>query len=160
GAEAVVDQPLKPGNKIDRPQATVGGRGTNLAQALQLALATAPPGHANRFVLLSDGRQNVGNALAVAQAAKDAGADIWYVPAPLTFKQEVVVESMLLPQEVKFGEPFKAKVVAWSQAETQGRLSLFRNGEFLGSQVVSSTPARTSSPTGSRASRAASTSSR
>ncbi len=136
GEEAVVDQPLKPGNKIDRPQATVGGRGTNLAQALQLALATAPPGHANRFVLLSDGRQNVGNALAVAQAAKDAGADIWYVPAPLTFKQEVVVESMLLPQEVKFGEPFKAKVVAWSQAETQGRLSLFRNGEFLGSQVV------------------------
>ena len=44
---------------------------------------------------------------------------------------------MVLPQEVKFGEPFQAKVVAWSQAkETQGRLSLFRNGEFLGSQVV------------------------
>src|SRR5713101_3287358 len=136
GEEAVVDQALKPGNKIDRPQATVGGRGTNLAQALQLALATVPPGHANRFVLLSDGRQNVGNALAVAQAAKDAGADIWYVPAPLTFPQEVVVESMVLPREVKFGEPFQAKVVAWSQAETQGRLSMFRNGEFLGSQVV------------------------
>ena len=136
GEEAVVDQALRPGGKIDRPQVQVGGRGTNLAQALQLALATAPPGHANRFVLLSDGRQNVGNALAVAQAAKDAGADIWYVPAPLTFKQEVVVESMLLPREVKFGEPFQAKVVAWSQAETQGRLSMFRNGEFLGSQVV------------------------
>ena len=57
-------------------------------------------------------------------------------PAPLTFKQEVVVESMVLPTEVKFGEPFQAKVVAWSQADTQGRLSLFRNGEFLGSQVV------------------------
>ena len=136
GEEAVVDQALKPVGKIDRPQAQVGGRATNLAQALQLALATVPPGHANRFVLLSDGRQNVGNALAVAQAAKDAGADIWYVPAPLTFKQEVVVESMLLPREVKFGEPFQAKVVAWSQAETQGRLSMFRNGEFLGSQVV------------------------
>jgi len=136
GEEAVVDQSLKPGTKIERPQVQVGGRGTNLAQALQLALASAPPGHANRFVLLSDGRQNIGNALAVAHAAKDAGADIWYVPAPLTFKQEVVVESMLLPQEVKFGEPFQAKVVAWSQAETQGRLSLFRNGEFLGSQVV------------------------
>jgi len=136
GEEAVVAQPLRLGGKIDRPQVQVGGRGTNLAQALQLALASTPPGHANRFVLLSDGRQNVGNALAVAQAAKDAGADIWYVPAPLTFKQEVVVESMLLPREVKFGEPFQAKVVAWSQAETQGRLSMFRNGEFLGSQVV------------------------
>jgi Ca-activated chloride channel family protein len=136
GAEAVLDQPLRPVPKLERPQATVPGRATDLAQALQLALATAPPGHANRFVLLTDGRQNAGNALAVAQAAKDAGVDVYYVPAPLTFTQEVVAESMVLPQEVKFGEPFQAKVVAWSQTDTQGRLSLFRNGEFLGSQVV------------------------
>ena len=142
GEEAVVDQPLRPTAKLERPQAHVPGRGTNLAQALQLGLATAPPGQANRFVLLTDGRQNMGNALAVAQAAKDAGADIYYVPAPLTFPQEVVVESMVLPQEVKFGEPFQAKVVAWSQAETQGRLSLYRNGEFLGSQVVRLSPGK------------------
>ena len=142
GEEAVVDQPLRGVTKLDRPQVKVGGRGTNLAQALQLALATAPPGHANRFVLVTDGRQNAGNAHAVAQAAKDAGAEIFYVPAPLTFAQEVVVESMVLPTEVKFGEPFQAKVVAWSQAETQGRLSLFRNGEFLGSQVVRLAPGK------------------
>jgi uncharacterized membrane protein len=142
GEEAIVDQPLRATAKLERPQAQVGGRGTNLAQALQLGLATAPPGQANRFVLLTDGRQNQGNALAVAQAAKDAGADIYYVPAPLTFPQEVVVESMVLPQEVKFGEPFQAKVVAWSQAETQGRLSLYRNAEFLGSQVVRLSPGK------------------
>ncbi len=142
GEDAVVDQPLRPATKIERPQAQVAGRGTNLAQALQLGLATAPPGQANRFVLLTDGRQNTGNALAVAQAAKDAGADIYYVPAPLTFPQEVVVESMVLPQEVKFGEPFQAKVVAWSQAEAQGRLSLYRNAEFLGSQVVRLSPGK------------------
>jgi len=142
GDEAVVDQPLRPVNRLDRPQAKVGGRATNLAQALQLALASTPTGQANRFVLLSDGRQNVGNALAVAQAAKDAGADIYFVPAPLTFSQEVVVESMVLPQEVKFGEPFQAKVVAWSQAETQGRLAMFRNGEFLGSQVIRLSPGK------------------
>ena len=142
GEEAMVDQPLRTTAKLERPQAQVGGRGTNLAQALQLGLATAPPGQANRFVLLTDGRQNQGNALAVAQAAKDAGADIYYVPAPLTFPQEVVVESMVLPQEVKFGEPFQAKVVAWSQAETQGRLSLYRNAEFLGSQVVRLSPGK------------------
>jgi uncharacterized membrane protein len=142
GEEAMVDQPLRATAKLERPQAQVGGRGTNLAQALQLGLATAPPGQANRFVLLTDGRQNAGNALAVAQAAKDAGADIYYVPAPLTFPQEVVVESMVLPQEVKFGEPFQAKVVAWSQAEAQGRLSLYRNAEFLGSQVVRLSPGK------------------
>src|SRR5262249_1058264 len=136
GEQAVVDQPLRGTTKLDRPQATVRGRATNIGQALQLGLATTPAGHANRFVLVTDGRQNAGNALAVAQAVKDAGADIYYVPAPLTFTQEVVVESMVLPEEVKFGEPFQAKVVAWSQADTQGRLSLYRNGEFLGSQMV------------------------
>ncbi|MEK7879709.1 MAG: VWA domain-containing protein, partial [candidate division NC10 bacterium] len=77
-----------------------------------------------------------GRALASAQLAKDAGADIYYVPLPLTFAQEVTVESLVVPQEVKYGEPFHAKVVAWSQRDTEGRLALFRNGEFLGSQIV------------------------
>jgi len=47
-----------------------------------------------------------------------------------------VIGELVLPQEVKYGEPFQAKVVAWSHKETQARLSLFRNGEFLGSQIV------------------------
>ncbi|HZF06667.1 MAG TPA: VWA domain-containing protein, partial [Patescibacteria group bacterium] len=136
GEEAVVDQPLSNRPSVERPKAVVSGRGTNIFQAMQLALATVTPGHANRLVMLTDGRQNAGNALAGAQAAKDARADIFYVPAPLTFTQEVVAEAMLLPQEVKYGEPFQAKLVAWSHKETQARLSLFRNGEFLGSQIV------------------------
>jgi Ca-activated chloride channel family protein len=136
GQEAVVDQPLQTRTPLERPKATVNGRGTNISQAIQLALATLPQGQANRIVMLTDGRQNAGNALAGAQAAKDAGAEIYYVAAPLTFSQEVVMESMVLPTEVKFGEPFQAKVVAWSHKDTEGRLSLFRNGEFLGSQVV------------------------
>ncbi len=136
GEEAVVDQPLAARATLDRPKAEVAGRGTNLFQAIQLGLATLPPGHANRMVLLTDGRQTTGSALAAAQAAKDAEAEIYYVPAPLTFEQEVVAESLVLPQEVKYGEPFQARVVAWSLKDTQGRLSLFRNGEFLGSQVV------------------------
>ena len=97
GEQAVVDQALHPTPKLDRPQATVGGRATNIAQAVQLGLATTPSGHANRFILLSDGRQNAGNAVAVAQAAKDAGADLYYVPAPFIFIQEVVLESIVLP---------------------------------------------------------------
>jgi uncharacterized membrane protein len=136
GEEAVVDQPLAARTTLDRPKAEVGGRRTNLFQAIQLGLATLPPGQANRIVMLTDGRQNAGSVLAGAQAAKNAGTDIYYVPAPLTFTQEVVAESMVLPQEVKFGEPFQAKVVAWSHRDTQGRLSLFRNGEFIGSQVI------------------------
>jgi len=44
--------------------------------------------------MLTDGRQNAGQAVAGAQAAKDAAADIHYVAAPLTFTQEVVAEAI------------------------------------------------------------------
>ena len=58
------------------PATEVRGGATNLFQAMQLALATLPTGHANRIVLLTDGRQNAGNALAGAQSAKNAGIDV------------------------------------------------------------------------------------
>jgi uncharacterized membrane protein len=136
GEEAMVDQPLAASPAVDRPRAAVPGRGTNLFQAIQLALASLPRGQASRLVLLTDGRENSGSARAAAAAARDAGAEIFYVPAPLTFTQEVVAEALVLPDEVKFGEAFLARVVVWSQLDTTGRVSLFRNGEFLGSQAV------------------------
>src|ERR1043166_6294418 len=75
-------------------------------------------------------------SVAGAPAAKESGADIFYVSAPLTLHQEVVAAGVVLPPRGQDGEPFQARVVAWSLKDTQGRLSLFRNGEFLGSQVV------------------------
>src|SRR5215475_14408021 len=53
GEQAVLDQPLRASTKLDRPQTVVGGRATNIAQALQLAMATTPANQANRFVLVT-----------------------------------------------------------------------------------------------------------
>ncbi|MFQ5827741.1 MAG: VWA domain-containing protein [Candidatus Methylomirabilia bacterium] len=142
GQEAAVDQPLSSKPRLERPRIQVPGRGTDLAQAIRVALASVPPGQANRLVLLTDGRENSGNAVTPAQTARELGVDIYYLPLPMTFPQEVVVESLLLPREVKFGEPFHARVVAWSQGETKGRLSLYRGDEFLGSQVVHLSPGK------------------
>jgi Ca-activated chloride channel homolog len=136
GAEPQLVQPLQPKPTFTRPGPAANPRATNIARAIQLALASFPPGEANRLVLLSDGRENAGRALAAAQAAKDAGVAIYYSPLNLTFPQEVAAEQLVLPTEVKFGEPFYAKVVVTSVKETPARLSLYRNGEFLGSQVV------------------------
>jgi uncharacterized membrane protein len=136
GADPQLAEPLRPGQTFARPQPPPGGRVTNVARALQLAQASLPRGEANRIVVLSDGRENAGKAVVAAQAAKDAGIPIYYSPVGLTFPQEIVVEQLLLPNEVKFGEPFHARAVVNSVKETGGRLSLYRNGEFLGSQVV------------------------
>jgi Ca-activated chloride channel homolog len=136
GRDPGLAEPLRPKPAFGRPQPPAVSQATDIERAIQLALASFAPGEANRIVLLSDGRENAGTALAAAQAAKDAGVPIYYLPLGLTFSQEIVVEQLLLPNEVKFGEPFYAKVSVNSVKETSGRLSLYRNGEFLGSQVV------------------------
>jgi len=139
GADAAVDQPLAARTAMADlgPAAeTLNTRGTNIYQAMQLALAMLPSGQANRIVLASDGRQNSGSAFAGAQALKDAGTDLHYIASPPTQSQEVVAEELLLPREVKFGEPFSARVVAWSQRDTSARIALYRNGQFIGSQQV------------------------
>jgi len=46
------------------------------------------------------------------------------------------VERLVVPQEVKFGESFLVRVVAWSAKDTTGRISLYRDGEFVGAQPV------------------------
>ena len=48
----------------------------------------------------------------------------------------MLVERLVVPQEVKFGESFLVRVVAWSAKETSGRLSLYRDGDFVGAQPV------------------------
>jgi Ca-activated chloride channel homolog len=140
--DPVVAEPLRPKAVFGRPPAPPATNATNLESAIQLALSSVPPGEANRIVLLSDGRETAGTVVGAAQAAKEAGVPIYYSPLGLTFAQEVAIEQLLLPTEVKFGEPFYAKVVVTSVKETAGRLSLYRNGEFLGSQVVRLNPGK------------------
>lgn len=136
GRDPILAEPLRSRPSFVRPPAPADTQATNIERAIRLALASFPRGEANRIILLSDGRENAGRALVAAQAAKAAGVPIYYLPLGLTFPREVVVEQLLLPGEVKFGEPFYARVVVNSVRETSGRLSLYRNGEFLGSQVV------------------------
>jgi len=136
GAAASVAEPLSAGPALHIAERPVAGEGSNLQQAIQLGLALLPAGQSNRLVLLSDGRQNAGDAREAARAARLAGADLHYVGALAGTEHEVVAQELMLPQEVKFGEPFQARVVAWSNRAGAARIALFRNGEFVGAQPV------------------------
>jgi Ca-activated chloride channel homolog len=142
GEDALIARGLSRSGESHANSAIVNPRGTNLFNALQLGTAMLPPNETNRIVMLTDGRQTAGNAIEGAQAARTQKADIHYVSAPLVLDQEVVAESLQLPREVKFGEPFFAKVVAWSHKKSRARISMFRNGQFVGSQQVALEPGK------------------
>ncbi len=162
GEQAVVDQPLSARPAVDRPKAQVErARHEHLpGDPAGPGHAAAGPGQPHRHAdrRPPERRQRAGRA---PRRPRTPGADLYYVAAPLTFTQEVVAESMVLPQEVKFGEPFQAKVVAWSHKETQGpRLALPQRRVPRLAGRAAAAPARTCSATASRSTRAASTSTR
>ncbi len=142
GESAVLETPVGREPLASRPPQATDSRSTDIGAAIRLALAAFPREGAKRIVLLSDGNENQGGAREAAQQARADGADIYVVPLKGEAKGEVLVERIVLPQEVKFGESFLVRVVAWSANATTGRLSLYRDGEFVGAQPVKLEPGK------------------
>ncbi|HEY3392146.1 MAG TPA: VWA domain-containing protein, partial [Lacipirellulaceae bacterium] len=84
---------------------------TNLSGAMQRAMAMFPHDAAKRIVLVTDGNQNIGDALEEARAIADAGVSIDVLPVPLDQASEVAVDSIALPSDVRRDQPFELRVV-------------------------------------------------
>ncbi|MEK7338847.1 MAG: VWA domain-containing protein [candidate division NC10 bacterium] len=118
------------------------GRQTNLAEGIAFALAAFPRDGAHRVVLLSDGNETRGDAVAEALRAREREVELYVRPVGGWRDTEVLLERMVLPREVKRGEPFAVRVVAWASAAASGHLSLYRDGKFVGSQKVELEPGK------------------
>jgi Ca-activated chloride channel homolog len=142
GGSPTLELPVGKGPLPAKPPLTADSRATDIGGAIKLALAAFPREGAKRVVLLSDGNENQGSAREAAQRARAEGADIYVVPLKNEYGGEVLVERLVVPQEVKFGESFLVRVVAWSAQQTAGRISLYRDGEFVGAQPVKLAPGK------------------
>jgi Ca-activated chloride channel family protein len=143
GGAPTLEMPFGRGQGLPpMPPVIAESRATDIAAAIKLGLATFPRQGVKRIVLLSDGNENHGSAREAAQRARAEGAEIYVVPLAQDYRGEVLVERVVVPQEVKFGESFLVRIVAWSARETSGRVSLYRDGQFVGAQPVKLTPGK------------------
>ncbi len=108
---------------------------TNLASALKMAHATFPEDTARRIVVVSDGNENSGDARAVAQSLTEQGIGIDTVPIVLQRRGEIQVEKLVLPSDIRKGQPIEARVVinnfvdqngAEGDGRVRGKLKLIR----------------------------------
>src|SRR4051794_3945351 len=84
---------------------------TNLSGAMQRAMAMFPHDSAKRIVLVTDGNQNIGDALEQARSIADAGVSIDVMPVPLDRRSDVAVETFALPPDIRQRQPYEARVV-------------------------------------------------
>ena len=97
--------------------------GTNIAAAIEAAAGYLPPGYVPRIVLLSDGNETQGDALA---AASQSRVPVSTMPLPPRSEQEVQLSAVNVPAEVREGEPFMVEVVVQSNHDDEGIIEVFR----------------------------------
>ena len=103
---------------------------SDLSGALKLAQASFPHDTANRIVVITDGNENIGNALEQAKGLVDAGIGIDVVPVRAAVRGDVAVEKITLPPDVRKGQPFDLRAVLNNTApdgrERKGKLQIIR----------------------------------
>ncbi|MCA9228103.1 MAG: VWA domain-containing protein, partial [Planctomycetales bacterium] len=115
--------------QLDRFETTIAPDFTDLSSAMRLAAASFPPDAARRVVLVTDGNENLGDALGEAERLWKDGVGIDVAPIRYRRLQEVSVDKVLAPPEASRGVPFDVRVVV-SSAEpgtpVRGTLRLVR----------------------------------
>mgnify|MGYP000595300631 CR=1 FL=1 len=114
-----------------------GAPGSDIEGALRYAAALIPADAAGRLVLISDGNQTSGDALAAAgelgRAGSAAGVRTPIDVAPVRYMvdREVLVEGVEVPPRASEGATVPVRVVLRSTHEVTGTLRLLREGQAV-----------------------------
>lgn len=128
--------------------------GTNIAEAIQLGLALFPADTAKRLVLVTDGNETAGDALAAAERAAGGvaqGIPIDVLPLPFRVENDVQIVRVESPPNAQPGQTVTVRIVIESLRDTSGSLTLLReggavdlNGPAEGTRRIVQVPAGTS----------------
>lgn len=120
----------------------INGEFTNIFSGIQAGLSALPTDTIRRIVLLSDGNENIGNALKAAESAKDLDIKIYSILLPEKKRKEVLVHSFNVPDMVREGEAFRLKVTILNTSDTatKGTLRLFREKKQIKKIVIPLSP--------------------
>jgi len=136
GADAAIE--TRPNSQIDlrQVQAVVGTERTDIASALRLGTAAFPETGQRRLVLLSDGNENVGDAMSALAAALPLGVSLDVVPLGTSRGNDVSIRKLTLPTTIKKGQTFDVKIFAQADQAQSATIRLFLNDTSLGEQKV------------------------
>jgi len=95
---------------------------TNLEAALNLAQASMPEDTSRRIVIVTDANENVGQARSMASRVTAAGIGIDIVPIVTDAGDEILVEKIDLPSNIRKGQPFEARIVIDRQGSGGGAM--------------------------------------
>ncbi len=136
GSEASIESSPNSAVDLQKIQAVVGTERTDLAAAIRLGTAAFPETGQKRLVLMTDGNENVGDALGAVLAARNLGVSVDVVPLGVARANDVSVQRLQVPPKLKQGQTFDVKIFIQADEAQAATVRLFRNEQFLGEQKV------------------------
>jgi uncharacterized membrane protein len=136
GAEASLETSPSARLDVQKIHAVVDTDRTDLSSAIRLGTAAFPETGQKRLVLMSDGNENLGEAMSAVLAAQPLGVTIDVVPLGVSRSGDVAVQKLGLPNNLKKGQTFEAKIFANADQPRPGTVRLFRNEQLLGEQKI------------------------
>ncbi len=145
GADAYLEYLPQPGvdkEMLENWQTKPRANFTDISKALRLAVASFPANSQKRLVLVTDGNENVGNALAEARVARDNGVEVVVVPLRSANTEEVILSDLQAPPQASLGETVNVRFVLDSTVATPATVSLIRNGQFVDKVPINVRPGK------------------
>lgn len=142
GRGALVEQAPRARLELAAVESGLDGSFTDISAALRLAIATLPTDRRPRLVLLSDGNENLGDALGEARTARGGGVPIDVVALRRAPAREVVAERLLVPGEARAGDTVEPRLVVRSDAAGEATVGLLRDNQPVGRRTVTLTPGK------------------
>lgn len=136
GADSQMDKFLDTSKMYNKISATPISSATNIEQALQSALAYLPEEANKEIILLSDGQENEGDMLKVAQLIQTANVDFKVYKVGHESHHEVYIDELKVPETIYKGESFSVTTKVISNVETKAKLTLLSGTEKKSEQWV------------------------
>jgi len=136
GENARIEQALG-GQGFQRLETIVAGDRTNLEEALKLAGALLPGDSRRRIVLLSDGRENDGDARREAERLADRQVTIDAWPLAGQNGPDVRIDSLQAPARMFAGEDLSLKLKINSNMPTTALLRIYQNQTPVREETIS-----------------------
>lgn len=136
GRNALVEQSINTQINFSQFQSTPDSNYTDLAAGLRLAAAILPTNSQRRIVLLSDGQQNLGDALQEAQLLQQEGIRLDIVPLPSVDGADPRIDGLTAPENLQTNERFILRVRLNSNVAEKSTLRLYLDQTLLTQQSV------------------------
>lgn len=136
GRESAVDRNLSGLAEYAEITTRVDSDSTDLADAIRLGSTLFPAGVARRMVVLSDGYETSGDALAAARLAVESGIQIVAYTIENEPESEVLIKGLTVDEHLYEGQPYDLQISLQANRLTRSQLRVFVNDEAVFNKTI------------------------